>query len=217
MKLKFKISFILCSILFIIVQGSPCSSEEDKTGFLSSLERSVVDEINLARSAPKDYATFLEQFRKYYQGKLIKLPNHTAIVTKEGVDALLEAVQFLRSVKPVPLLNPSKGMSLAAKDHVKDLELSGASQHEGRDKSQPWDRLNRYGTWQRVMGEIVSFGHDGARDIVMSLIIDDGVPHRGHRKNIFNDNFRFIGVASGEHPDYRTVCVITLAGGYIER
>jgi uncharacterized protein YkwD len=217
MKLKFKISFILCSILFIIVQGSPCSSEEDKTGFLSSLERSVVDEINLARSAPKDYASFLEQYKKYYHGKLIKLPDETSLLTKEGVSALVEAVQFLRSVKPVPLLSPSKGMSLAAKDHVKDLGSSGASQHGGSDKSQPWDRLNRYGTWQKMIGEIISFGHEGARDIAMSLIIDDGVPQRGHRKNIFNADFRFIGVACGEHPDYRTVCAITLAGGYIER
>jgi len=217
MKLKFKISFILGLLLFIAVKGFPDSSEVDKADTLSPLERTVVDEINLARSAPKDYASFLEQFKKYYHGKLIKLPNETSILTQEGVSALVEAVQFLRSMKPVPLLSPSKGMSWAAKDHVKDLGLSGASQHGGSDKSQPWDRLNRYGTWQRVIGEIISFGHDGARDIVMSLIIDDGVPHRGHRKNIFNADFRFIGVACGEHPDYRTICAITLAGGYIER
>lgn len=217
MKLKFKISFILCFLFFITINGFPYSSGVDKADYLSPLEREIIHEINLARIAPKDYALFLEQFKKYYHEKLIKLPNETPIITKEGVGALIEATRFLRSTKPVPLLHLSKGMSWGAKDHVKDLSLSGASQHRGSDKNQPWDRVNRYGTWQKVIGENISFGHDRARNIVMSLIIDDGVPHRGHRKNIFNSDFRVIGVACGEHPNYKTVCVITLAGGYIEK
>jgi uncharacterized protein YkwD len=217
MKLKFRISFILCFLFFITINGFPYSSGVDKADYLSPLEREIIREINLARIAPKDYALFLEQFKKYYHEKLIKLPNETPIITKEGVGALIEATRFLRSTKPVPLLHLSKGMSWGARDHVKDLSLSGASQHRGSDKNQPWDRVNRYGTWQKVIGENISFGHDRARNIVMSLIIDDGVPHRGHRKNIFNSDFRVIGVACGEHPNYKTVCVITLAGGYIEK
>jgi uncharacterized protein YkwD len=108
-------------------------------------------------------------------------------------------------------------MSLGAKDHAKDLGSLGGSQHRGSDRSQPWERVNRYGTWQKVIGENICFGHDRARNIVISFIIDDGVPNRGHRKSIFNSDFRVIGVACGEHPNYKTICVITLAGGYIER
>jgi uncharacterized protein YkwD len=216
-KSKFEISIILCWLLFIPVKGLAYSNNIEEANYLSSSEKAVVHEINLARTAPKNYASFLEQFKKYYHEKLIKLPNETPILTKEGVEALMEATRFLRSTKPVPLLNLSKGMSLGAKDHVKDLGLSGSSQHRGSDRSQPWDRVNRYGIWQKVIGENISLGHDRARNIVMSLIIDDGVPHRGHRKNIFNSDFRVIGVACGEHPNYKTVCIITLAGGYIER
>jgi uncharacterized protein YkwD len=216
-KSKFEISIILCWLLFIPVKGFAYSNNIDEANYLSPSEKAVVHEINLARTAPKNYASFLEQFKKYYHEKLIKLPNETPIITKEGVEALMEATRFLRSIKPVPRLNLSRGMSLGAKDHVKDLGLSGGSQHRGSDRSQPWERVNRYGTWQKVIGENISFGHDRARNIVMSLIIDDGVPHRGHRKNIFNSDFRVIGVACGEHPNYKTICIITLAGGYIER
>lgn len=217
MKSKFEISIILCWLLFIPVKGLAYSNNIEEANYLSPSEKAVVHEINLARTAPKNYASFLEPFKKYYHEKLIKLPNETPIITKEGVEALMEATRFLRSTKPVPLLNLSKGMSLGARDHVKDLGLSGGSQHRGSDRSQPWDRVNRYGIWQKVIGENISFGHDRARNIVMSLIIDDGVPHRGHRKNIFNSDFRVIGVACGEHPNYKTICIITLAGGYIER
>jgi uncharacterized protein YkwD len=216
-KSKFGISIILCWLLFIPVMGFAYSNDVDKANYLSPSEKAVVREINLARTAPKDYASFLEQFKKYYHDKLINLPNETPIKTKEGVGVLMEATRFLRSTKPAPLLKLSKGMSWGAKDHLKDLGLSGDSRHRGSDRSQPWDRVNRYGTWQKVICENICFGHDRARNIVMSLIIDDGVPHRGHRRNLFNSDFRVIGVACGEHPNYKTICVITLAGEYIER
>ena len=39
-------------------------------------------------------------------------------------------------------------------------------------------------------------GRNHALQTVMGLIIDDGVASRGHRKNIFSKDFRFVGIAS---------------------
>jgi hypothetical protein len=39
-------------------------------------------------------------------------------------------------------------------------------------------------------------GRDHALQTVMGLIIDDGVSSRGHRKNIFSTDFKYIGLAS---------------------
>jgi len=214
-------SNILCVISLILLFTSAVGfSQPGKIGdakFLSPLENAVVYEINMARTAPKDYASLLEQRRKYYDRKILRLPGETPILTKEGVRAVDEAIRFLRSIQPLPPLIPSKGMSSGAKDHVKDQGSAGSSQHKGSDGSQPSDRVNRYGTWEKSIGENISYGSNQARDIVMGLIIDDGVPSRGHRKNNFNSDFRVIGVACGPHPTYRTVCVITFAGGYIEK
>ena len=212
---------ILC-ILFLIPLFTPTIgfSQPHKSGdaeFLSPLEHAVVYEINKARTAPKDYSSFLEQDKKYYDKKLLRLPGETPILTKEGVGAVVEAIRFLRSIKPLPPFYPSKGMSSGARDHVTDQGSSGSTQHRGSDGSQPWDRVNRYGTWEKRIAENIAYGSDKARSIVMSLIIDDGVSSRGHRKNIFNPDFRVIGVACGHHATYRTVCVITFAGGYKEK
>jgi uncharacterized protein YkwD len=185
--------------------------------FLSPLEHAVVFEINKARTAPKDYASLLEQYKKYYDKKLLKFPGETPVLTKEGVGPVIEAVRYLRSVKPVFPLNPSEGMSLGARDHVKDQESSGSTHHKGRDGSHASERVSRYGIWEKTVGENIVYGSDKARNIVMYLIIDDGVSDRGHRKTIFNPDFRVIGVACGYHPTYRMVCVITFAGGYTEK
>ncbi len=196
-----------------VFQPRPAGGAE----FLSPLERAVVSEINKARTAPRNYASLLEQYRKYYDKKLLKLPGETPILTKEGVGAVLEAIRYLRPLKPLPSLNPSKGLSWGARDHVRDQESSGATQHKGGDGSRASERVNRYGAWEKSIGETIVYGSDKAQNIVMCLIIDDGVSGRGHRKTIFNPDFRMIGVACGHHPTYRTVCVITFAGGYKEK
>ena len=209
--------FLLLVLLFIPAIGFSQSPKAGDAEFLSPLEHSVIHEINRARTAPKDYASLLEQYKKYYDKKLLKLPGETPILTKEGVGGLVEAVRYLRSVKPILPLNASKGMSLGARDHVKDQGSSGLAQHKGRDGSQVWDRVNRYGTWEESIAENIACGSDKARSIVIFLIVDDGVSNRGHRKDIFNPDFRVIGVAFGRHATYRTICVITFAGGYNEK
>jgi uncharacterized protein YkwD len=208
---------LFLALLFTPAIGFSQSRKAGNAEFLSLLENAVVYEMNMARTAPKDYSSFLEQYKRYYDKKLLRLPGETPLLTKEGVGAVVEAIRFLHSVKPIPPLTPSKGMSSGARDHVMDQGASGAIQHTGGDGSQAWDRVNRYGTWEKSVAENIAYGSDKARNIVMSLIVDDGVPGRGHRKNIFNPDFRLIGVACGPHPTYRTVCVITFAGGYQEK
>ncbi len=195
--------------------AQPVNAEQPE--FLPPLEKAIVREINTARTNPRGYASFLEEWKRYYDGKFLKIPGERVIVTVEGVAVLNEAMRFIRSMNPILPLSPSKGMSLGAKDHVKDQGSSVSLGHRGSDGSQPWDRVNRYGTWEKSIGENIAYGSDKARNIVMYLIVDDGVPGRGHRKSIFNPEFRVVGVACGRHGTHGTVCVITFAGRYQER
>lgn len=184
--------------------------------FLTPLEKEVVVELNLARTKPWMYVAFIEEFKTHYAGKYIYVAGQTQIVTTEGVVAVDDAIQFLKTCQPLPLLHVSKGLSLAARDHVKSQGPSGQTGHTGNDGSTIVDRLNRFGTWGGAYGENIEYGNVTAREIVMQLIIDDGVLNRGHRLNIFSPNFTLVGVHCGPHLSYGQMCVQNFAGSYRE-
>jgi uncharacterized protein YkwD len=184
---------------------------------LSPLEKAVLEEMNLARTNPVQYASYLEALRKYYQGKTFKQPGVAAIVTIEGATALEEAINFLRQAKPLAPLQLSMGMCMGAKDQSFDQSQTGGVSHQGKDKSFSWERVARYGEWKTPVSENIAYDSGTARDIVINLLIDDGVPSRGHRDNIFNSSYVVTGVACGSHPLFGGMCVCTFAGGFTDK
>jgi uncharacterized protein YkwD len=103
----------------------------------------------------------------------------------------------------------------AARDHARDIGPKGIISHQGSSGSTLIERLKRYARQVDYAGEAISFGPDRAETVVAELVIDDGVPDRGHRKILLNGRFRYVGVACGPHRKFRTVCVIDFAGTYM--
>jgi uncharacterized protein YkwD len=172
--------------------------------------------MNLARQNPALYATFLQELRSRTNGNLLVLPGNTRIRTKEGTAAVEEAIRFLQNAQPLAPLAFSAGMSRAAADHCAD-QANGGFGHEGRDRSHAGQRIARYGTCMGGWAENISYGKSSARDVVLALIIDDGLAARKHRQNIFNPNYNVAGAAFGPHARFRTMCSMDFAGGYAER
>lgn len=187
-------------------------------GFMSQLEQEIFDEMNLARADPQKYAAFVEEYKKYYDGNRLTLPGRKkATVTNEGIPAVDEAINFLRNQKSLPSLIVAKGLCRAAKDHANDLASKGMSGHQGSDGSLPNARVDRYGDWEGAIGETIVYDLNPARQIVIALIIDDGTPNRGHRRNIFDPNYKVAGVSIVESQTNGVRCVVDYVGGFKEK
>jgi len=198
MHLRFLAATALIFPLFF-AQAKDNSSSNDPERISAA---SVIRELNLARENPSLYATFAQESRPFHM--------------IEGGRAVDEAARFLKKARPLPPLTLSAGMSHAAADHCAE-QIAGQLGHEGSDRSHGGDRISRYGSWSTTWGENISYSRKTAREVVLALIIDDGVRDRGHRKNIFNPKFNYAGAAFGPHARYRTVCTIDFAGGFAER
>jgi uncharacterized protein YkwD len=176
----------------------------------AALPAQIAAEVNEARTDPAAYALKARTLRSLYDGDRFERPGEIAVVTREGVAAVDEAIGFLERQAPLPALRASALIDRAAADHAEDQARTGATGHAGSDGSRPSDRMRRYGRWTAT-GEVIAYGPDRAEDVVLQLIIDDGVPGRGHRRILFNPAYALIGVACAPHPVWRTVCVLDFA------
>jgi uncharacterized protein YkwD len=183
------------------------------------IEREVLAELNAVRAAPSAYAAHLSALLPLFNGNLIKKPGMTvSIRTTEGANAVREAIAALQRQAPLPPLSLSSGMSAAAADLANDQRRTGQMGHTGSDGSSPGARLSAHGTWQMSYSENVDYGPFlTGRDVVIDLLVDDGVPDRGHRRNIFDGNAHVVGIACGPHPQFRSMCVMDQAYGYVNR
>jgi uncharacterized protein YkwD len=228
---KLKISILLLLIMTLLIENdamvygvavdyetAPQVRTEKVAAYLSPAEREVLHELNLLRSNPKAYALHvIEPTLKYYEGRYYKHPGQVPVITDEGKKAVLECIKVLKSTPSLPLFSPSEGMTKAARDMVEDQSTSGSTGHKGSKGDSPFDRMNRYGKWMELAAENIDYGNASARDIVMALLIDDGVESRGHRKNLLNPKLLRVGIATGFHATYNYMCVIDFAGDYTEK
>jgi len=183
---------------------------------LSAAERDLMNEINDARAHPEVYASYLEKLKPLFSGKEYRRTGQPALITEEGWSAVEDAVRFLQTVKPLPPLRFSRGLYLAAQSHVKDQNSTGKTGHKGSDSTLIEERVKPYGTWQGGIGENITYGDDSARERILTWLIDDGFPSRGHRRRILSSDYNVAGISCGAHPEFSAMCVLTLAGGFTD-
>lgn len=176
-----------------------------------SLQQQVLSELNACRKNPSGYALKLQKTLNYYNGKIFTMPGSVPIETEEGKENVVDCIGYLKSLKPISQLVYNTSLESAAKDHANDIGPSGATGHIGKNGSQANERVEKYALWEGAFAENIDYGNDKAEDIVISLLVDDGVPERGHRLNILNPDLLNVGVAFASHKDLDYVCVIVFA------
>ena len=220
-----KTSFLLVFLYFNVFEGISADNASNwnttelstaaNSRFLSQFEKEIILEVNMLRSNPSKYAAdFIVPLKTRYKKRLLYYPGDLPLQTKEGINALEECVKVLQTQKKLTILRPDAGLTKAAEDHVKDQSRSGQTGHKGSDGSGFRNRIEKYGKWKFRIAENIAYGGISARQVLIYLLIDDGIPGRGHRVNFLNPDFKLIGVATGIHPEYKKMCVMEFAAGF---
>ena len=163
--------------------------------YLDKEEKMVIFYCNLVRKNGNLFAsTFLEN---YVDSKQLKKNDYVTSLYKD-----------LNSVKDLPLLESQKDLYEIAKEHAINSGKTGHVGHKGFDKR----FKNVLGKKYYTIAENCDYGNDKALDIVMSLLIDEGIPSLGHRKNILEEKMNSIGVSIRIHKTYRFNCVMDFGG-----
>lgn len=180
----------------------------------SEMEQAVLDEINTARKDPKKYIQYLEDYKKLFKGKSIKLTKSLWLETMEGTVVVDEAINYLKNLTPLSPYAFSNGLNKVVGLHLKDLMETPSLSHKGKDGSDLTTRLARGGTVGGNYAENIAFSVETAREAVLMMIIDDGFKSRSHRKNVFNTNFKVVGIACGKAKSGEGLCVTNFAESY---
>ena len=168
----------------------------------------VFNEQNRVRTNPESYIEKLERATKFFKDKIFRHPAELPIETYEGVQAVYDAIEFLKNQNPVEPLQYCPELAQACKDHAKDIGSKGLSSHEGSDGNGLCERIEKYVEWDGAIAENLDFCYKFAENIVMNLIIDDGSKEKHQRNNLFNPQFVYGGVACDTHKTFKicTVC-----------
>jgi hypothetical protein len=189
-----------------------------EVNYLSEMEKDVILELNKVRYNPEMYAKLiLSQLDTLYSEKLLNLPGQDPLLTEEGKSAYLDCMEALNWTSTLPLLKPSKGMTKACRLLVYDQGSTGNIGHKGSGNTSPIERAENFGEFEGSYAENIFYGKADAAMIVASLLIDDGVKSRGHRKNILNKSFNYTGVAIGTHKKFAQMCVNTYATIFVDK
>lgn len=158
--------------------------------YMTAQEKEVIFLCNLARLNPKLFAeTYLQQYVDS-----LNLPKNSS------VNSLFST---LKKTKKMGLLLPQKDLFEVAKTHAEDSGKKGTVGHQNVTS-----RFKKMAPRYSETAENCDYGNENALDIVMSLLIDEGVADRGHRENILDKNMKSIGVAIREHKKFDFTCVM---------
>ena len=178
------------------------------------IKREVIAESNRIRTNPKAYIPILEEYLKNFDGNLLTLPEKKEILeTEEGPRAYKEAIEFLKNQKPINIIEYDEEASKVAQDYSKFLSNSKEDQVE--DESQIEQRVEKYLEYDYSISENIDFGGSTGIEVIVNLLVDDGVKNRTHRDNLFSDKYEYYGVGVFEHPEYDYCTVIDYFGDII--
>jgi uncharacterized protein YkwD len=199
--------------------SDPLNTAEN-ANYMKPSEKEMIREINLLRSNPPGYIQYIDEYLaltkdmppadRSTQRKYTLTFNYTLINGEEVLESIdtiwfdeklnkQEAIASLRkelkSTKPLRILKPDKGIYEAVKYYAKDQDANNWTlAHVGSDGSWPWDRIKRFSPDMSEGNENIAsrYPEPTERQIIILLLIDEGVPGYGHRFNLLDPKWTHV-------------------------
>jgi hypothetical protein len=153
------------------------------TSYLSDMEKELIYVFNMMRMDPKLFGSTVV---KQYPGK-------TALFYLNDLDEYKTLVETLAKTEPLPLLYPDEKLFTSAKCHA---TISGQKGYVGHDR-QTADCKKK----TLFDAECCDYGRYTPLDILMGLLIDEGVESLGHRETCLGP-YKKIGLSIQPHNSY---------------
>ncbi|OMJ79136.1 hypothetical protein SteCoe_20883 [Stentor coeruleus] len=177
----------------------------------------IFNEIADLRSYPKEYAEKLKIEFDHYKGNNVRhRPGTVPLQTREGRFAVEEVYNELLEKEQLCPLELSIGLCNAAIEHCSDTGRLGIVGHIGSRETSLQKRIEDYGKWSGNVIEALDYGSVSGAEVVLSLLIDDGLTTRPHRKALLNPMFTKIGVGAAPHTEFKTCACVIFAAGYTD-
>ncbi len=165
----------------------------------------------LSAAQPDEVLRLINEVRtdpqKFLQVRLTPFVKEKGMENNDYAKSLFE---ILKSAKPVNPLKSSAVLTKLARGHAKDMGSKGKVGHDSSDGTTFVNRLRKK-IKTGMIAENCDYGNTNPLDIVMSLLIDDGIVSLGHRKNILFPGLKWIGIAIEKHNTYGMNCVMDFA------
>jgi hypothetical protein len=198
---------VILAIIFLSLALSACETETDNGkiwtaddipgNYMHLQEKQIIAELNNVRADPGGWC------------------ERNGLPMLDGTPAG-EALHMTHTAGP---LESRVGLFLSAKYWTKAMTASGLMSHDAMNS-----RFNRYGSWSGKIGENVgpasigvqasgppdSDNNYGAR-VVNEFIRDRGVEGKGHRQNIMDPDFKYVGISL-----YGNFVTMEFAAGYTD-
>ncbi len=158
--------------------------------YLTGSEKEVIYILNLIRTYPALFAKTV----------LKKYPALSGNGYLAGDTYYFQSlVDTLLTLAPKQMLSSDNACFLSAKAHAYQSGITGYVGHERKTNDA---KLKKH-----YYGECCDYGREDPLDIVLSLLIDEGIPSLGHRTVLLSD-YAKIGVSIQPHKKYGTNAVL---------
>ncbi len=200
-----------------IEENSKNEKKEEEIVIYSKFIEEVMNEINLARTKPSEYAAKLERISSTLEGRKVKVGKST-MKLKEGAAIFDETIQYLLNIGHMEPLELCDGLSESANELLSILIIQ-----EGVDMSDfnldIYDlehRLDHFGVYFGEFSELIDYGSFDPEFIVVNFLLSDGDETRNDRHTVMNPLMKYCGITSGILPSTKKCTILNFVQHYFK-